>query len=307
MKTESAAKITIKLFKRKSFSLERKIKLVGTVFLLPWIFGMINFFIIPIARAFWWSFCDVRIVVNGVETTFKGWENFDYILFKDPNYIRNIVSNLQDLALSIIIIIVFSMFVAVLLNQKFRGRSLVRSLFFLPVIVSSGIIIKVLKEDAFLSVVSKSKETHIFQTDAVQSVLYSLGIQGGIVDSFTGFASQIFDLTWQSGLQIILFLAALQAIPDSYMEVCDIEGASKWERFWTVTFPVVAPTTFIVFVYTVIASFTDVRNVVMSNILGLFNNMHLGTAVASAVFYFLLIVLLLGIIYQLTKKKVFID
>jgi ABC-type sugar transport system permease subunit len=104
-----------------------------------------------------------------------------------------------------------------------------------------------------------------------------------------------------------LFLAALQAIPDSYMEVCDIEGASKWERFWTVTFPVVAPTTFIVFVYTVIASFTDVRNVVMSNILGLFNNMHLGTAVASAVFYFLLIVLLLGIIYQLTKKKVFID
>ena len=194
------------------------------------------------------------------------------------------------------------MFVGVLLAQQFKGKSLVRSLFFLPVVISSSVIVKIIKENVFQA--GTMEDSNIFQTDAVAELVGTLGLDSGIVSYFTSFAARIFDLTWESGLQILLFLAAIQAIPASHKEVCDIEGANAWERFWFVTFPMVLPTTLIAFVYTVINNFTNVSNTVMQGILNQFNNMEYGIATAAAIIYFVVIMLIIGIVFFASRKRI---
>lgn len=287
--------------KKKKYSLERKIKLHGYLFLLPWLFGMTVFFLLPLLQSFYWALCDIRIVKNGVKLDFVGTQNLKYMLFEDPDFVRSVTESIGGLVLNILIILTFSIFVGVLLVQKFKGRTLMRGLFFLPVVISTSVVVKIVKENVFTAA-SNTEATQIFQTDAVAELITSLGLDGTLVTQFTSFAARIFDLTWESGLQILLFLAAMQAIPTSFFEVCELEGANAWERFWYVTFPMILPTTLIAFVYTVINNFTSVSNEVMQGILEQFNNMEYGLATAAAVVYFLVVLVLMGIVFLAMRK-----
>ncbi len=293
-----------KLAKPGFMTLERKSRWFGYVFLAPWLLGLLTFFVIPFFSSIGYSLNQTLIGKEGLEQTWVGFENFNYMLFEEPNFVRNITSEIQALLTNVPIILIFSLLISLLLNQDFRGRVFARSLFFIPVIVASGLVIKVIQGDVFTNVGMKSDESAIFQVGVVADILANMNVDQGIITFITTATSQIFDLSWRSGVQILLFLSALQRIPVTYYEVASVEGANAWESFWRITFPVLAPNCILVTVYTIIDTFTDTSNTVMTSIIDRFNEMKYGYASASAVMYFLVILVILGLIMLLFGRKV---
>lgn len=292
--------------KRKPLSVERRQARAGWIFALPWLIGLVYFFIVPFVQSVWYSFNDVKIATDqqGLAYTFTGLENYKYMLLKESNFNQSIVSTLTDLLYTVPVVLVFSMFIALLLNQKFKGRMLMRGIFFLPVIIASGVVIKIIRTDVFAQN-TLTDATSIFQTGAIEVAMTRIGLPEEIVGIITGVTSGIFDLSWASGIQILLFISALQGIPTSYYEAASIEGANAWECFWKITFPVLSPTSFLVTIYTIIDSFVDVSNPVMQKILERFDSLYYGMASASAVIYFLVIMLVIGLIALIFSKRLF--
>lgn len=292
--------------KRRPLSIERKQTRAGWIFALPWIIGLVYFFIIPFIQSIWYSFNDVKLSTEnqGLTYAFVGFENFKYILIRESTFNQSIVSALTDLLYTVPVILIFSIFIALLLNQKFKGRMFMRGIFFLPVIIASGVVINIIKADVFSKNALSGTET-IFQTGAIEDAMSRLGLSQKIVELITGVTSGIFDLSWSSGIQILLFISALQGIPTSYYEAASIEGANAWESFWKITFPVLSPTSLLVAIYTIIDSFVDVSNPVMSRILERFDALYYGIASASAVIYFIVIMLVIGFIALIFSKRLF--
>ena len=292
--------------KKKSnfMSLERKSRWFGYVFLAPWLLGLISFFIIPFFKSIGYSFMQIKIGESGLLTDWVGFANFKYMLFEESNFVRNVVTELQGLVSNVPIILIFSVMIAMLLNQKFRGRLFARSLFFIPVIIASSLVIEIIQNDVFTKSGMRGDMSAIFQAGVVSDLMENLAISSSITNFLTSTASKIFDLTWKSGVQILLFLSALQRIPPTYYEVASVEGANAWEAFWKITFPVLSPTCLLVTVYTIVDTFTDSSNAVMGSILDRLDEMKYGYASASAVVYFLVILAVLGLLMLLVGRKV---
>lgn len=292
--------------KRKTLSVEKRQTRAGWLFALPWLIGLVYFFIIPFAQSVWYSFNDVKISEQGgLVYSFLGLENFKYMLLKESTFNQSLVSAVTDLLYTVPVVLIFSVFIAILLNQKFKGRMIMRGMFFLPVIIASGVVIEIIQGDVFSATASSSETQAIFQTGAIEEAMSRVGLPPQIVEIITGVTSGIFDLSWKSGIQILLFISALQGIPVSYYEAASIEGANAWESFWKITFPVLSPTLFLAAIYTIIDSFVDVSNPVMKRILERFDALYYGMASASAVIYFIIIMLVVGLVALIFSKHLF--
>ena len=296
----------MKLFANRRKSIESNQLRAAWLFLLPWLIGVVYFFIIPFAKTFLYSFNTVGVSrkTTGLEYAFVGLRNFNYILFQDASFNHVVVDAVSSLLYTVPVILLFSLFVALLLNQKFRGRIFMRALFFLPVIIASGVVIHIFKENVFASA-SSTANTAIFQTNAVQEILVQIGLPNSVISMLTGVSSRVFDLTWKSGIQILLFISALQSIPPSYYEAAAIEGSDSWNAFWKITFPVLSPTSFLVAIYTIIDSFTDVDNPVMVQMLQRIDDLKYGIAAASSILYFLVVLVVIGLVSLLFSRRVF--
>lgn len=297
--------------KKLHMSYEKKKGLYGYGFIALWFVGALMFFIIPVLKSFYYSFNDVTPETGYLLTKWAGVANYKRAFMTDPTFRQYLVDALKDMAFNLPVIIIFSMFVAIIINQKFRGRTFARAVFFLPVIIATGPVYAIITGNLETSGNSSAEQfSTMFETDMVDQLLEFVGIYGfgsTFTDMLTELTSDILNLVWKCGIQIIIFLSALQGIPTSAKEAAAIEGATSWEFFWKITLPYVSPMILVNIVYTVIDAFTDPTNEVMSRVLEVQSDWQYGYSAAMAWSYFGIILVALGIIFAIMKNLVWYD
>ena len=293
------------LKKGKKMSYERKKSLYGYMFLGLWLVGIVFFFLRPLLQSFWLAFNDVRFVGGEMTTTWSGIENFRRAFVADTEFLPALVDSLTNMAYQVPLIVIFSMFVATVLNQEFRGKATFRSIFFLPVIVSSGAVLTILKMQSVGDVVDGSGSSVMFEAASVQDLLYKYGMASSIVTFIMDIVNGIFDLLWKSGIQIVLYIAALKGIAPSLYEASSMEGATKWESFWKITFPMTTPILFTNLIYTIIDTFNDTSNPVIKYISDVSAKLDMDYSATLSATYTLVVLLIIGIVFKLLNKHVF--
>ncbi len=290
---------------------ERRKAMYGYGFIFLWIIGTLWFFLIPLMKSLYYSFCEVTVNPGSLDTEWVGLAKYKYALNTDPNYMDYLESTLLETLWKTPLILIFSLFIAVVLNQKFRGRILARAVFFLPVIIATGPVFKIINGDMDSTGNTGAQQfSTMFSTDLVGQLMQFLGVYGlsenmGTVISTV--ADNIFGIVWSSGIQILLFLAALQNIPPSAKEAAQVEGATAWEYFWKITFPYVSPFILANLIFTVIDSFTSPMNKVMNRILDMKKDWAFGEASAMAWIYFVIVLAAIGIITAIVNKFIYYE
>ena len=291
--------------KKKAIGLDKIKARYGYIFLSPWIIGMAIFFIVPIFQSMSYTVSDPRLSLetSGLTTEFVGLQNFDYVLYKDAYYVDYLLEAITDMLISVPFILVVSLILAVILDNKFRGRLFFRSLFFLPVIITTGVVLDLYLKAASTNAteVAVSEAASFGMVDFTQ-VLSGLNLPAAIENYLSIALDNLFMLVWQSGIQIILFIAGLQSIPDLLYEVSKVEGASKWEEFWFITLPMLSRTTFLVIVFTIVENITSATNAVMSQSYKFFNNLDYGKGSAALWTYFAIIGVIMALVLFFYNK-----
>lgn len=279
--------------------------LYAYAFLLPWIIGVIAFFLLPMGNTVRYVFNKVAIGPDGLEYTFTGWETFRTIFVSSPDAIKLIAGSIGSMFLRVVMVLFFSLFMAIVLNQSFKGRAFSRMVLALPIIVSSGVLLAVFKEDLFAQSAIEQADFNIFQGEVLRQTMLGLGLTEEAVTTVTGYISTIIDMIWFSGVQLLLFLAALQSIPRQLYEVCAVEGSTPWQTFWLVTFPLISPFLLLNTFYTVIDYFTDYSNPVMARVTTYFEKLNYSYSATLALVYFLIVGAVVGVIGLIMSRRVF--
>ncbi|MDR0556945.1 MAG: sugar ABC transporter permease [Treponema sp.] len=303
--------------KENNLTLEDKNAIAGYLFISPFIIGFVAFIVFPIIESLRMIFSDVRIdtAKQGFSMTFIGLTNLNKVFFIDAEFNRMLVEELGRMVLIVPAELIFSLFVALILNQEFKARGVVRAVFFLPVILSSGVMIGLETNNTLLNgmaeMIRSSNTMKASVTGVLEDILVvSEGSGDNAVADFMGYifavVNQVYDIAMASGIQIIIFLSALQSISPSVYEAADIEGATKWESFWKVTFPMVSPLILVNVIYSVVDYFIRTDNTVMTKIrTTLMQRLEYGFATAMAWVYFLAVAVILGIVAFIISKKVY--
>lgn len=296
----------IKKRKKRQLSYSQKRTLAGYLFSIPLIFGLLVIFIPSIYKTIVFSFNEVITGGFGYKMNFQGWKYYKEALFSDPQIIPGIISSLSTLLINIPIIIIFSLLIATLLNGKFRGRLPARLIFFLPVVLTTGIIVRFdtpLMQSVY-STVETDSGTVVSGMNEFTALLSSLNVGSDLVEIITSAVSNIYNVVTASGIQIFIFLAGLQEIPSSLYEAAAVEGCSKWETFWKITFPMIMPQTTINAVYTIVDSFTN-DSAIFTYISNLSTQQQYSLATAASILYLIclavVIAIVMGIIRVYTK------
>lgn len=269
----------------------------GFMFILPWAIGMLIFFIIPVIQSVIYSFSSVTVDSGKINMTFSGIANYKRVLVSDPDYMSWLKETIIPIFYSLPIIILVSLVLALLLNQNFKGRLFFRALYFLPVIIASGVVIELL----FSTTRSEISDLGVNESLSAGMINISdltgqLGLGSSIAKYFNQIINRIFDLIWNCGVQIVLFLAGLQSVPSSLYEASRVEGATKWEEFWFITFPSLSRITLLVLVFTLISLITDERSELVSKVYDSMRAAVYDVSSAMIWFYFLICSVIMGII-----------
>lgn len=297
--------------KRSRPRLTEKRERWGYFFTLPFIAGIIFFFLSPLTESLCMSFGGLRFE-DGYSIFFSGVDNYQWALTVDDQYVRLLVQPSVSMLVNVPIILVVSFLIAMLLKDPFPERTVYRCLFFLPVILASGIMGSMSADDIISSVLSVGGSTGA-ATDSLSSsqqlisgLLLGADISPKITEYILYAIRNIFSIMNMSGIQILIFLAALQSIPASLYEASAIEGATGWENFWKITLPMASPQVLVASVYTIIDSFVNTNNDIMTYIQRMgFEKFQWGIASAMAWVYFGVVIAVLGIFYLLVRRLIF--
>lgn len=282
-------------------------KLVGFLFTVPFLVGFIFLFAVPFYQAVVISFSDLVLTPETFELQWKGWANYGYALQVHPEFSKTFTEVLVKLTTELPMIIGFSFFAATILNSDFRGRTFVRTLFFLPVILSAGVVLKMeMKDYAQIMVTHLQQSAPFFGGAAVQSFFDAARFPAGMVDYVVDAIQALPTVIRASGVQILIFLAGLQSIPREVYEAASVEGATGWERFWLITFPMMGPLILVNIIYTIIDSFTAMNNKLVDLIREtMLRGAGYGVSMAMAMIYFAAIGLVLLAVFGLLSRRVF--
>lgn len=298
--------------KKRRFRIYNWRTTAGYLFILPSLVGLVFLFIPALINSIVYSFSEVVIDFNQVNSSPVGWANYYEAFFVNTQFRVLLVDGVKGMVVDSILILIFSFFIATILNQRFIGRSFARTIFFLPVILSTGLVATVQSATSnfnpFVTVVTAG--TRFGGTGALGSLfnlsgfLYRLSVNETLSNAIVYAVNNTYNVVNSSGVQIIIFLSALQSIPPSLFEASKVEGASKWEEFWKITFPMITPMIFVNFVYTIIDSFTNPIYGLMSYIqTQAFGYNRLGFGAALAWIYFAIILVLLGTVSLIFRKR----
>ncbi|UQZ86506.1 L-arabinose transport system permease protein AraP [Paenibacillus konkukensis] len=266
-------------------------KVEGSLFIAPWVIGFLAFIAFPLAYSFYMSFNRVKITAGGVEYSPVGFQYYREILFADGGLLYNdLLPFLRQALIMIPVIVVFSLLIAILLNQKFFGRSFFRVIFFLPVIFSTGQIIQefITQGEGTLALVQE------FEVGSYINTYLPKAWATPLVSVISSFVL----ILWYSGVQILIFLAGRQTISTSVYEAARIDGADPWETFWKITLPGLTPFILLNLIYTVVDLFTFPSNPIISKV----NTTNYGLSSALAWIYFMIVLIFLGIVLYIFSR-----
>lgn len=295
---------------KKLAGLQKRKAISGYLFISPFIIGFLAFMIQPLFQSLYMSFCDVKLGAGSFDLVWKSIDNYNYAFRVDPDYVRLLTEELMRMAVYSLAIMVFSFFVALVLNQKFKGRALVRSVFFLPVILASGVMLKLDSNNALMAALAQTVEINAQGTtsitDAIQNILRTSGVGVRAFEKLFEVIDNIYDVAISSGIQIIIFLSGLQTISPSMYEAADIEGCTKWESLWKITFPMVSSLFLVNWIYTVVDFCMRSDNEVIDKITTYMNvNLNYGLASAMSWTYFVLVMAIIGVSSFIISKGVY--
>lgn len=284
---------------RRRLSLKQREGMMGYLFVLPWIAGVLIFVLRPLAQSFHFALSQVKMTPKGREITFIGIQNFTQILQEDETFPTELAAYLVKTVMATPIIVVFALIIALLLNSRIRGKGFFRLIFFLPVIIASGPVMSQLMSQGAGSIPAMN-------TSAIQSLIGFL--PGFLVDAIMGLFENIVMYLWYSGVQILIFLAAVQKIDTSLYEAAKMDGGSTWECFWKITLPTIKPMTLLNVVYTIVYLSNNEQNSIIETIrnamFGTTGSKGYGYASAMAWLYAVIVtVLVLAFAAALALKK----
>ena len=302
--------------KRRIASLDRRKARSGWLFVLPFVIGFVLIYLPVIFDSIKYSFQRISVQAGGgLVTEFVGWQNYEEALINDPKFAQTLLVGIQELLFDIPAIIIFSLFMAVLLNQKMAGRAVFRAIFFIPVILSTGLMESINAQNIMaeygeetdsISNSGQSTTAELVSAIDIEYLFSNMKVGTDLVKYVTTMINNIYDIINRSGVQMLIFLAGLQSISPAIYESCQIDGASSWETFWKITFPMISPMILVNAVYTIIDSFTTDSNTVMKFIAAKYTQTN-GNVISSAMswIYFLIVMLIVGVVAAIFSGVVF--
>lgn len=290
---------------KRPVSYEVKRRYIGYAFIVPWIFGFIYLTVIPLAESLIYSISNATINAGYIDLQFVGFAHYEKALFGDAKFLPALWETLSGVLLQAPIIVVFSLIMAMLLNQEFKGRVIARSIFFMPVIIAGSVVMNLITEGSNMESMMAGEVNNggLFQSDFIGEVLKNSGLGADLINTINTLVNDIFNLTWQSGIQILIFLAALQSVEGTLYEVAKVEGATAWETFWRVTFPMIMPMLIINVLYTVIDNYISVNSAVFQYIQEYTDRIQFDYAAAMAWMNFVVLFIVIMVLYVILNRR----
>ena len=295
--------------KGKLAGLQKRKAISGYLFISPFIIGFLVFMVKPLFNSLHMSFCNVELGSGIFNLIWIGLDNFKEAFTVDPDFNRLLVEEFTRMLAYSLGIMVFSFFVALILNQEFKGRAFVRAIFFLPVILSSGVILGLETDNQLMDTLAQTIEMStqgVSITDTLEEILRTAGVGVRAFEEVFELIDNIYDVAIASGIQIIIFLSGLQTIPSSMYEAASIEGCTKWESLWKITFPMISSLFLVNWIYTVIDFCMRSDNGVIEKIqVVMIDQMNYGFASAMSWIYFIIVLIFVGITSFFISKGVY--
>ena len=299
---------------KKKVGLMGRRAVYGYLFILPFVLGFIFFMIKPLGQSLKMAMSEVVISNQGFQLNWNNFDNFKKALLVDAEFNRMLVESVGQMIIRSAATIVFSFFVALLLNQKFKGRTLARSIFFLAVILSSGVLVGLESSNSLMAqlkdMIEESGNANTI-TDVLEQILVSdasgvNGISSKAFKTVFEIIDSIYDVAMASGIQIIIFLSGLQNISPSMYEAAQMEGCTSWESLWKITVPMVSPLMLVCWIYTIVDFFMKSDNQIMDKInVQMTEMLNYGFSSAMAWIYFVVCRALIGLSSLLISKVVY--
>ncbi len=318
-----ATKTKRKPASRRPASLDKRKAKSGWLFVAPFVIGFIVIYLPIIINSIIYSFSEFETIAaidgGGYVLHNVGLDNYKNALFVDTEFVKILTTGVRQLLLEVPAIVIFSLFLAVILNEKMVGRAAFRAILFVPVILQTGLISEIDAANSLLASMNDTSSgistgggaaeeavTGVLSPDDLSWLFANLSVGSDMITYVTQLINNIYDIINRSGVQMLIFLAGLQSISPAIYESCEIDGATAWETFWKITVPMISPMILVNAVYTVIDAFTASSNEVMTYINSVYSQAG-GNVLSAAMswMYFLLVIACIGIVVAVLSAFVF--